>query len=73
MGPAFKASQTDHWLMWKPPLGESTCPVMKFASSEARYTAAQAMSSGTPKRLIGVAASIRALVSPICAVMGVSM
>jgi hypothetical protein len=35
---------TRYWLMYQPPFGEITWPVMNGASSLARYTAAQAMS-----------------------------
>ena len=38
----------------KPPSQVSTCPVMKSALSEARNATAWAMSSGVPKRPMGV-------------------
>ena len=53
-----KPARTGYWLMYQPPFGDSTWPVTKPACSLARYTAAQAMSSGTPKRPIGVCIAI---------------
>src|SRR5579859_5049385 len=40
--------------MLAPPSTGSTAPVMNFAAGEQRKTAAQPMSSGSPKRPIGV-------------------
>src|ERR1700733_13041096 len=50
----------------RPPSTNSSTPVTKLESSDARYNAALATSSGSPMRPIGTVESIRAITSADC-------